>query len=67
VGLGGRDRTAASAAERARVNVTKAIKAALRRIKEHDPSLSHLLASSIRTGAFCSFDPGPDASTVWRD
>jgi hypothetical protein len=40
VGLGGRDRRAASASERARINVTRAIKIALDRIAEHNPSPS---------------------------
>ena len=35
VGLGGRDRRAGSAAERARLNVTRAIKSALQKISEH--------------------------------
>jgi hypothetical protein len=38
VGLGGRDRRAASASERARINVTGAIKIALERIAEHNPA-----------------------------
>jgi hypothetical protein len=54
VGLGGRDRRAASASERARINVTRAIKIALERIAEHNPALGTLLTSSIRTGTFCS-------------
>ena len=36
VGLGGRDRRAGSAAERARLNVTRAIKSALQKISEHN-------------------------------
>jgi hypothetical protein len=35
-GLGGRDRKAASNAERARVSVTKAIRTTLKRVEEHD-------------------------------
>jgi pimeloyl-ACP methyl ester carboxylesterase len=42
VGLGGRDRRAASASERARINVTRAIKVALDRIAEHNPALAIL-------------------------
>lgn len=66
VGLGGRDRVAGSASERARVNVTKAIKGALARIGEHDASLGQLLRSSIRTGTFCSFNPGPSVPVVLK-
>lgn len=43
VGLGGRDRRAGSAAERARLNVTRAIKSALQKISEHHGQLGDLL------------------------
>ena len=38
VGLGGRDRRAASASERARVSVTRAVRQAIARIGEHHPA-----------------------------
>jgi tetratricopeptide (TPR) repeat protein len=57
VGLGGRDRRAGSASERARLNVSRAIRAALQKISEHDASLGQLLERSIRTGSFCRADP----------
>jgi pimeloyl-ACP methyl ester carboxylesterase len=66
VGFGGRDRRAASAAERARINVTRAIKIALERIAEHNPALATLLASSIRTGTFCSYTPDSRLPTSWQ-
>ncbi len=66
VGLGGRDRRAASAAERARVNVTRAIKAALGRIAEHSPALGRHLESAIRTGTFCSYSPDPRLPITWQ-
>jgi hypothetical protein len=66
VGLGGRDRRAASAAERARINVTRAIKIALERIAEHNPALATLLTSSIRTGTFCSYTPDSRLPTSWQ-
>jgi pimeloyl-ACP methyl ester carboxylesterase len=66
VGLGGRDRRAASAAERARINVTRAIKIALERIAEHNPALSALLTSSIRTGTFCSYTPNSRLPASWQ-
>jgi AAA ATPase domain len=65
VGLGGRDRRAASNAERARVNVTRAIKAALERIAEHSPSLGRHLAATVRTGTFCSYQPDPRVPVTW--
>jgi hypothetical protein len=66
VGLGGRDRRAASAAERARINVTRAIKIALERIAEHNPALATLLTSSIRTGTFCSSTPDSRLPASWQ-
>ena len=65
VGLGGRDRLAASDAERARVNVTRAIKATLERIAEHSPSLGRHLAITVRTGTFCSYQPDPRVPVTW--
>lgn len=66
VGLGGRARRAGSPAERARVNVTKAIKVALARIARHSPSLRRHLDATLRTGTFCSYTPDPRASVTWR-
>lgn len=66
VGLGGRDRHAASEVERARTRVTKAIKAAVRRIAEHDRVLADHLEHSIRTGTFCSYTPDPTVRVEWR-
>jgi tetratricopeptide (TPR) repeat protein len=65
VGLGGRDRAAATNAERARVNVTRAIKAALVRIAEHSPSLGRHLGATIRTGTFCMYEPDPRVPVSW--
>ncbi len=66
VGLGGRDRTAASAAERARVSVTKAVKGAMRRIAEHHPALGAHLEHSVRTGTYCSYEPDPRNPPSWE-
>lgn len=66
VGLGGRDRRAASDAERARVNVTRAIKAATDRIAEHGPALERYLAATLRTGQFCVYVPDPDRPIRWE-
>jgi hypothetical protein len=57
VGLGGRDRKAASNVERARVNVQRRLKDAIRRIAEHDPDLGRYLDATIRTGTYCSYQP----------
>jgi pimeloyl-ACP methyl ester carboxylesterase len=66
VGLGGRDRRAASSSERARINVTRAIKVALERIAEHNSVLAALLTSSIRTGTFCSYTPDSRLPASWQ-
>jgi hypothetical protein len=65
VGLGGRDRMATSNAERARVSVTRTIKATLERIAEHSPSLGRHLAATVRTGTFCSYQPDPRVPMTW--
>jgi tetratricopeptide (TPR) repeat protein len=66
VGLGGRDRRAASHAERARLNVTRAIKAALDHIDRNHPTLGRHLRSTIRTGRYCSYTPDPRAPIAWE-
>jgi hypothetical protein len=66
VGLGRRDRKTGSAAERARVNITRAIRAALSRIRAHGPALADHLDATIHTGTFCSYAPDPRAPITWR-
>ena len=63
-GLGGRDRTFGNSSERARVNVTKAIKTAIKSISESNPQLGEHLENSIRTGIRCIYDPQP--SITWE-
>jgi len=65
VGIGGQDRRVASIAERARLNVTKAIKAALSKISDSHPALGHHLAMSITTGTFCAYTPDPTQPLFW--
>ncbi len=65
VGLHGRDRKAASNAERARVSVTKAIRMTLKRIDEMDADLGQELASTVRTGTFCSYEPHRRRPVTW--
>jgi hypothetical protein len=66
LGLGGRDRRAASPSERARVSVTRAIRAALARIREHSSALGEHLDRTVHTGTFCSYTPDPRAPVDWR-
>ena len=65
VGLGGRDRRAGSASERARASVTRAIRQAVRRIRDHDPSLGQHLDHAIRTGRCCAYMPDPRVPSGW--
>ena len=46
--------------------VTKAIKAALTKIRAMDASLGRHLATSIKTGACCAYDPGPLPPVSWQ-
>jgi len=57
VGLGGRDRRAASDAERARINVQRRLKDTIDSIGRHDPELGRYLSAAVRTGTYCSFTP----------
>jgi hypothetical protein len=66
VGLGGRDRRAASASERARVAVTRAVRQAIARIGEHHPPLGEHLNRAVRTGTYCAYLPDPRAPAAWR-
>jgi hypothetical protein len=65
VGLGGRDRRAASAAERARVNVTRALRREIRRIADEDARLGRELETTVRTGTFCAYEPDPRRPVAW--
>jgi len=57
MGLGGRERKTGSTAERARVNVQRRLADALKRIDEACAPLGRLLARSIRTGTYCTYEP----------
>jgi class 3 adenylate cyclase len=65
VGLGGRDRPAGANAERARLAVTKGIKAALQKIRANHPELARHFAASIKTGYFCSYTPDVGRFISW--
>ncbi len=60
VGLGGRDRPAASQAERARQSVGRAIRKAVRHIADELPQLGVHLERAVKTGAFCTYSPEPE-------
>src|SRR5262249_27516684 len=65
IGLGGRDRRAASAAEQARQSVTRSIKSAVSKITAYQPILGHLLARGIKTGTYCCYTPNPRETITW--
>jgi len=57
VGLGGRDRKAASDVERMRINVQRRLRDAIERVRAQSTELGRYLDASVRTGAFCSYNP----------
>jgi tetratricopeptide (TPR) repeat protein len=61
-GLGGRQRAAGSAAERARAAVTHRVRAAIRRIGEGDPEAGRHLRNAVKTGTWCAYQPDIDVS-----
>ena len=65
VGLGGRDRRAGSTSERARAGVTRAIRQAIARSKEHHPDLAEHFERTIRTGTYCSYLPDSRVLADW--
>ena len=65
VGLGGRDRQVGADAERARSTITKAIKTAVHKIRQHHPALGHHLATHLKTGLFCQYRLAPGQPTHW--
>jgi tetratricopeptide (TPR) repeat protein len=66
VGLGGRNRRAASASERARQTITKTIRAVVERIERSDAQLGDILSRCIKTGTFCCYQPDPDFPIAWE-
>jgi hypothetical protein len=66
VGLGGRDRRAAAHAERARLNATRAIRAAMANLAAANPPLARHLSSTVRTGRYCSYNPDPRLPIAWE-
>lgn len=66
VGLGGRDRPQSSGAERARINVARNLRRAVRTVSHQLPTLGAHLEVSIRTGRWCSYSPDPGAIIFWE-
>jgi len=57
LGRGGRPRALTTDAERARISVTRALRAAIDRIGRGDAGTGAHLAVAVRTGVFCSYHP----------
>lgn len=64
-GLGGRGRRAGSAVERARINVTRALRTAVARVSDLLPEAGAALDRSLRTGTYCCYDP-PAGAVRWQ-
>jgi len=64
---GGAGGSVASDAERARLNVTKGLKAALDKIASSHPPLAAHLAATTRRGTFCSYTPDPRHPIEWEE
>jgi tetratricopeptide (TPR) repeat protein len=65
ISLGGRHRKVGSAAERARINVSRAVASAVKRITDEHPTLGEHLAATVHTGTFCSYTPDPLLTVDW--
>jgi hypothetical protein len=65
-GLAGRPRRTSAEAERARVNVTRTLRAAIARIARAAPIAGAHLDSSVRTGVVCRYQPTPGGPDRWH-
>jgi hypothetical protein len=65
VGLGGRERRASSASERARLNVTRAIRAAIEKIAKVCPELGEMLSTAVKTGTFFCYTIDSKKPVFW--
>jgi tetratricopeptide (TPR) repeat protein len=64
-GLGGRARRATTESERARVNVTRTLRAVISHIGAAAPQAGAYLQASVRTGLECRYDPAPGGPSRW--
>ncbi len=65
-GLGGRVRNISAEDERARVNVTRALRGAIEAVSLAAPRCGAHLEASIRTGRFCRYQPADATSISWK-
>ncbi|MGY1780652.1 transcriptional regulator [Geodermatophilus sp. SYSU D01036] len=66
IGLGGRDRRAAAASERARSAVTQSVRKAITRVAALHPPLGDHLRRTVRTGTYCSYLPDSRVPPSWQ-
>jgi hypothetical protein len=59
-------RASAPEAERARVNVTRAIGGVVRKVTAACPQLGRHLEGAVRTGAVCAYIPDPTVPIRWE-
>ena len=64
-GIGGRPRVAAAESERARVNVTRTLRATIARLGPVAPVAAAHLDASVRTGRLCCYRPAPGPPSRW--
>jgi tetratricopeptide (TPR) repeat protein len=65
-GLGGRPRETSAEAERARVNVTRTLRATIDRIAATAPRAAAHLQASVRTGLACRYEPAASGPSRWH-
>ena len=65
-GLSGRVRNTSAEAERARINVTRTLRAALGRLADAAPLAAVHLQASISTGISCRYDPAAGGPLRWH-
>jgi len=65
-GVGGRPRLHSNEAERARVNATRALWAAVTRVEAAAPLAGAHLRSSLRSGSFLRYQPTPGGPARWH-
>jgi hypothetical protein len=65
-GLGGRPRAASAEAERARVNVTRTLRATIDKLALLAPGCAAHLRASIHTGRACRYQPAPGGPSRWH-
>jgi hypothetical protein len=64
-GLGERRRITGSPAEKARLNVTRALRAAIARLSEALPEPGRVLDARVRTGLYCAYLPAESDEIHW--